>query len=178
MPRSPGSKPGFAERFSRARLTREAVAAIKSLRRQEARESSDLEAGLVAMRARQRAERQKEFLARLPGYWPIAVGLFLGAISPVLKVMATALGHWCMVLVFPFVLLAARPEIQVGAPITSTFPAAMLFLQFPIEGWLARFILRHRTRFSSVVMQVLLFHFLGIAELLLLSSWPYRLLGR
>ncbi len=138
----------------------------------------EVEAGLAILRARRRAEQQKQFLSWLPSYWPIAVGLFLGAISPLLKVVATALGHWCMVLVFPFVLLAARPEIQVGGPITSALPTVMLYAQFPLEGWLARFILRHRTKLSSVVMQVCLFHFLGIAELLLLSTWLHRQLGR
>jgi len=173
MPQRSGSKPGWAGRYLRKRRgPDEATTTVDALHQQE------VEAGLALLRARRRAERQDQLLSQLPGYWPVAVGFFLGAISPGLKVLATALGHWCMVLVFPFVLLAARPEVQVGGPITSTLPAVMLFAQFPIEGWLARFILRHRVKFSSVVMQVLLFHFLGIAELLLLSAWLHRHLGR
>lgn len=156
------SKPGFFRRFSRKRYN--AVIAFSALRRQE------LEAGLALLRVRRRAERRDRFWAALPNYWPIALGLFLGAISPGLRVVATFWGHWCMVMVFPFVLLAARPEIQVGGPITSALPAVMLYAQFPIEGWLARFILKRRTKFSSVVVQVLLFHFLGIAELLMLGG--------
>ena len=172
MPRRPGSKPGFVGRFSRKRRGRGAVTPIDALRKKE------LETGLAVLRARRRAEQEGKFFSRLPGYWPIAAGLFLGAISPVLKVIATACGHWCMVLVFPFVLLAARPEIQVGGPITRALPTVMLYAQFPIEGWLARFILKRRIKFSSVVIQVLLFHFLGITELLLLSGGWHGLLGR
>ncbi len=164
------SKPGFFSRIFGKRASPDPIASLEALHEQER------EASLAVLRTRQGAELWEQFVS----YWPIGVGLLLGAAAPLLRAGATMLGQWCMVLVFPFVLLAARPEIQTGGAITHALPAVMLYAQFPIEGWLARFILKRRVKFSSVTMQVLLFHFLGIAELFLLRSdgWLHRLLGR
>ncbi len=170
MPHPSESKPGLFSRSSRKNY--DPAAAMNAPRIQE------LRASLAVLRARRWAERRERFLSLLPTYWPIALGLLLGAIAPGLRAAAAAAGPWCMVLVFPFVLLAARPEIQAGGPITHALPAIMLYAQFPIEGWLARFILKRRTRISSVVVQVLLFHFLGIFELVLLSSGWSNLFAR
>ena len=172
MPEPTGSKPGPFGRILRKRAGPGQIVTMSALRKQE------MEAGFALMRARQRAELREQLWSRLRSYWPIGVGLFLGALAPVLQVAATSIGHWCMVLVFPFVVLASRPEIQAGGPITHALPAVMLFAQFPLEGLLAWFILRSHVKFSSVVMQVFLFHFLGIFELLLLSGRLHRPPGR
>ncbi len=165
MPQLSESKPALFKRFLGKRHDPAAA--------WEAQQKRERDASLAVLRARQNAEHQRRLWSWLVGCWPTGVGVLLGAASPGLKAGAAALGHWCVVLVFPFVLLAARPEIQVGGPITSALPAIMVYAQFPIEGWLARFILKRRTKVSSVVVQVFLFHFLGICELLMLSGgWP------
>ncbi len=165
------SRPGLFGRVSRQRRGPHPITALNAINKRER------EASLAVLNERQKAERRVQFLLRLHGYWPIATGLMLGALSPLLAASAASFGHWCVVLVFPFVELASRPEIQVGGPFTSALPVVMLFAQFPLEGWPAWFILERRTQFSSVVMQVLLFHFLGIAELLLLSGRLTRVAG-
>ena len=136
----------------------------------------ELAASLALLREQQREIRRIRRVEWLISFWPIAVGLAIGAVAPELHTVAALFGYWGTVLVFPYVELAARPEIQVG-PITHTLPAIMIYAQFPIEGWLARHILRRQVRLSSVTAQVLLFHFLGIAELWLLSGALGKLLA-
>jgi hypothetical protein len=91
----------------------------------------------------------------------------LAAFSPALKAITNLIGPWTTMLVFPYAVLAERPELQVG-PLTHLLPTIMLFAQFPIEGLLARIILRRSVLPVSVAVQVLLFHFLGIVEVWML----------
>jgi hypothetical protein len=143
----------------------------------EGQRKMELEASLAVLRQRQREERSVRRIKLLISYWPVAVGLLLGAAAPELQALAARFDYWGPVLAFPYVALAARPEIQAG-PITHLLPAIMLYAQFPIEGWLARYILKRRIRLTSVAAQVLLFHFLGIAELWLLHGELGKLLAR
>jgi hypothetical protein len=132
-------------------------------------------ASLAILRMRQEDELRAQRLRGLLALWPVAVGLLLGIMAPTLQQVAQSFGPWGMPLVFPFVVLAQRPEIQVG-PFTHTLPTIMLYGQFPLEGWLARIVLRRRIRLFSVAGHVLLFHFLGVIELLMLSGVAYEIL--
>jgi hypothetical protein len=135
----------------------------EELRRQEAA------AGLALLEERRRNERFEKRLKNFLSMWPVGVGLFLSIISPLLRQSAESWGPWGATLLFPFVVLAERPELQVG-PITHYLPTVMLYLQFPIEGLLARIILRRPVLPISVTIQVLLFHFLGIVEVWMLNG--------
>lgn len=155
---------------------------LLSLLRRRARPLADWEiaqaqeraASLAILRKRQRDERRLQNLRNLFAFWPVAVGLSLGCMAPLLQNLASDLGSWGMTLIFPFVVLAKRPEVQ-RMPMTHLLPAIMLYGQFPLEGWLARIVLRREVRALPVAGHVLLFHFLGIAELLLLSGVLYPL---
>lgn len=146
-------------RRSRAR----AIAFLQAQRQRE------LEENLAVLQARREGERSNLLLERLIALWPLWLGIVLGVFSPTLEVLAKAAGPWCMALVYPFVMLAKRPEIQVG-PITHYLPTIMLYAQFPIEGLLARVVIKRRIRPMGVAWHVFVFHFLGIAELLMLSG--------
>jgi len=137
--------------------------------RLEAQEKQDREASLAILYEKRREERRERRYDWLVSYWPVGVGLAISALAPLIWDLAHRVGSWTNALVFPFVVLAERPEIQVG-PITHLLPAIMLYAQFPLEGYLARLILRRRVHPLGVAGQVLLFHFLGIVELWLLSD--------
>lgn len=126
-------------------------------------------AGLALLAERRRSELLEKRLRQLLSMWPVGVGIFLSIISPVLLDLAKSWGAWGPTLIFPFVVLADRPELQAG-PITHLLPAIMLYAQFPIEGLLARIILRRPVLPISVTIQVLLFHFLGIVEVWMLNG--------
>jgi hypothetical protein len=126
-------------------------------------------AGLALLKARRRSELDERRLKNLISMWPVGAGIALAAFAPLLKAGAELVGPWTVALIFPFVVLAQRPELQVG-PITHMLPTFMLFAQFPIEGLLARIILRRQVLPVSVAVQVLLFHFLGIVEVWMLNG--------
>jgi len=54
----------------------------------------------------------------------------------------------------------------------------MLYLQFPLEGLLAKIALRGNVRPYGVMVQVLYFHGLCIMELWLVNGGLWRLMGR
>lgn len=164
-----GSAAGFFRLFRRP--PPDPHTAIDQTRARELAES------MAILRERQKRERSQFRMNRIVKLWPVGVGLALGVLSPVLQAVAELFGPWCRTLVFPFVVLAQRPEIQVG-PITHLLPTFMLYAQFPIEGLLARIILKRRIHPLGVAGQVALFHFLGILELWMLSGVGQRLLGR
>lgn len=153
------------------RQRKRAIAAWEAQRRRE------VEQNLAVLRARRAVERTERIQRHLIDLWPLWLGIFLGLLGPIFQDVATSIGPWCMTLVYPFVMLARRPEIQVG-PITHVLPTAMLYAQFPIEGLLARIVLRRHVRPISVIWQVSLFHFLGLMELWMLSGGAAVLLGR
>ena len=126
-------------------------------------------AALELLEERRRWERDEQRLHNLLRMWPVGVGLLLSAFAPVIKQAAESYNPWLVMLIFPFVVLADRPELQVG-PITHFLPIIMLYAQFPIEGLLARIILRRPVLPISVAVQVLLFHFLGIVEVWMLNG--------
>lgn len=145
---------------------RERARAIKSFETERKRESAASMAVLTERRQAEELERLRKTVREL---WPLWLGMVVGLISPIIADVAEALGPWCMTLVYPFVVLAQRPELQVG-PITHALPGVMLFIQFPIEGWLAYIVLRHHVNPLGVIWQVMLFHFLGLAELWMLTG--------
>jgi hypothetical protein len=125
--------------------------------------------GLALLAERRRNERFERRMKFFLSMWPLGIGIGLAIISPILLDTVQDWGPWGATLVFPFVVLANRPELQAG-PITHLLPSIMLYAQFPIEGLLARLILRRPVLPFSVTIQVMLFHFLGIIEVWMLSG--------
>lgn len=135
----------------------------------QAERKRELDASMAVLNARRDIERRARFRQQCVNLWPLWLGIFLGLLSPVIKSLAEGAGPWFMPLFYPYVVLAKRPEIQVG-PITRWLPIIMLFAQFPLEGLLAAMIMKRNIRPWGVAWHVLTFHFLGIAELLMLSG--------
>ncbi len=134
-----------------------------------------LQANLAVLRQRQLDERRQRQLERLIALWPLWLGLLLGAFAPQLQEIAHSFGPWGMPLIFPFVELANRPEVQVGG-ITHLLPQFMLFAQFPLEGLLARFVLKRGLRPMRVAAEVALLHSFAIFDLWLLSAGSVAIL--
>ena len=152
------------------RRRRDAFTPWEEIRRRE------VDASLAVLHRRRRTEREQEHTRRLLSYWPIAVGLLLGAFAPLLKDLAEMLGPWAMTVFFPFVQVANRPEMYVG-DFTPYLPTVVLYAQFPIEGLFARLVLKRGLKPAAVTGQVVLFHLLGVLELVMLTNLPSQLLG-
>ena len=132
---------------------------------------------MAILRQRRQMERHDRRAGTLISWWPIGVGLVLSMFAPLLKAVAESLGPWAMTLIFPFVVVAQRPEVHLGH-LTQYLPLAVLFAQFPLEGMFARLVLRRGLRPASVAGQVFMFHLLGILELVMLTSVPAQLWHR
>jgi hypothetical protein len=111
-----------------------------------------------------RDRRRKKRLENLINSWPIGVGILLSICAPMLSDILAIFKPFGMWVVFPFVELLSRPEMKLG-DFGQLVPQIMLFLQFPLEGLLAKRILKGRVTISGVLGQVALYHILGIMQL-------------
>jgi branched-subunit amino acid transport protein AzlD len=146
-----------------------AVTSIASLRQLE-KEASHNRLREKQLRERLRQEEKlRKFLLRLGRLWPVGVGVVLACYAPELRDLVAPFQPWGMRLLFPFVVICGRQEIQMGGAMTQMLPQAMLYLQFPAEGLLAKIILKNRVTLTGVAGQLFLFHFLGVVELWLVS---------
>lgn len=118
-------------------------------------------------------ERHKKFIQNLIASWPIGVGMLLAVCAPMLSDILAVFKPWGMWIVFPFAELCARPELHMGGGFQQMAPQVMLFLQFPLEGLMAKKFLKGRCTVSGVSGQVLLYHLLGATQLWLV----WRALG-
>ena len=102
--------------------------------------------------------------------WPVAVGLVLAFLAPQLRDMLTPYDPWGMRLVFPFVVLAGRPELGISNELAMNLPQLILFIQFPIEGLLTMYNLSKRLSLGKAITQLCFLHFLGFFVLWLLAQ--------
>ena len=143
----------------------EAQAAIEALYAMET------QANLAALRERQRSFKQQKAVAHYLEYWPAAVGIAISLVAPQIHDMLLPMGPWAMSIVFPFAVIAGRPEIYMGDKVAALLPTVMLYLQFPLEGYMARTVLKGKVTVRGVIIQVLFYHLLAIAELFLLNGF-------
>ncbi len=149
-----------------------ALEAIDALYKQETR------ANIKALRERRRQARLERSLAHWTDYWPVAVGVVISFFAPQMRDMLSPFQQWGTWLVFPFVALAQRPEVYMGDKMAVLLPMVMLYAQFPLEGYLAKVILRGNVTVAAVAGQVLFIHALGIVELWLVSGAFWQLMAR
>lgn len=126
-----------------------------------------------AFRAWLRLQRFKRGLRDLVDYWPLALGLVLGLMAPHLHAELMRSHPWTMWAVFPFVLLAGRPELH-----AATLPSIILYLQFPVEGLIVQWMLRDRVTLPAVAGRVFYLHYLCLLQLLMISGVVGRALIR
>jgi hypothetical protein len=123
-----------------------------------------------AFRAWLRLERFKLRMRRLVDYWPLALGLLLGLLAPHLRLLLLRRHPWSMWVVFPFVLLAGRPELHAGAHLADTLSLFTLYAQFPVEGLAVQLALRRKVTVQGVAGRMLYLHYLGLMQLLMVSG--------
>jgi hypothetical protein len=123
----------------------------------------------------QRAEiKAEEQVAPSPGllkvWWPAIFGILLAVIAP--QILAKGIDVWGNVaerLIFPFVILAGRPEFGFGAELTRNLPQLVLYLTFPFFGFYASWNLRRRIRLSTTIVQIVFVNLISAFVLWLLS---------
>jgi len=145
----------------------EMMVSVPDLKSQK-RQPDPCESAVLILHNRRSRERHHRFVNDLVSSWPIFVGLLLAICAPVLSDVLSIVKPWGAWLVFPFVELVARPEIHLGHQFQQTAPQVMLFLQFPLEGLMAKKFLKGRVTFSAVANQVMIYHILGAAQLFLI----------
>jgi hypothetical protein len=148
----------------------DAVAAIDALY------SLEMKANFLALRQQRRAERVQRSMAQWSAYWPVAVGIMVSFFAPQMRAFVEPYRPWGLWVSFPMVALAARPEVYMGSKMAALFPTLMLYLQFPLEGLLAKFALRGNVTAYGVIVQVLYFHVLCVLELWLVNGGVWQLL--
>lgn len=138
----------------------------------------EMRANLAELRVLQRIERRSLMVVKLVDCWPIAAGLLLGVIAPTLQALVASVAPWAMSVVFPFVVLAGRPELHLTGAFAHYVPLVVLYAQFPIEGLLAKRVLKRKITLPGVALQVSFYHFLGAMQLLLISGTIQRMFIR
>jgi hypothetical protein len=131
------------------------------------------ESAVLILHERRSKERHSRLMESLVTSWPIFAGILLAICAPTLNELLSVIKPWGNWLVFPFVELVARPELHLGTQFQQTAPQIMLYLQFPLEGLMAKKFLRGRVTLSAVGTQVMIYHILGAAQLILI----WRTLG-
>jgi len=94
-------------------------------------------------------------------WWPVAVGVALGCLAPLLRSLLTPYDPWGMRAVFPFVQFLGLHEIGMSDELTRTLPQLMIFLQFPLEGLLTKSTLSRGLKVSSALQQLIFLHFVS-----------------
>lgn len=100
--------------------------------------------------------------------WPLLFALPLAVIAPRLLDVLQALDPWLARVVFPYVLLAQRPEFGLNWAFGGYIPRVILLLQFPLEGLLTMFNLRRRFSAWVAIGQLIVIHLVGAFALFLL----------
>ncbi|MGB6719771.1 MAG: hypothetical protein WBE72_03170 [Terracidiphilus sp.] len=108
----------------------------------------------------------------LPKYsavlWPFLIGIALAFIAPRLLDILSGVNPWIERLVFPYVLLAGRPELGLNFEFSGNLPRVILYSQFPLEGLLTMFNLRRRVHAGLAIGQLIFIHLVGAFVLFLL----------
>jgi len=108
----------------------------------------------------------------LGNWWPVAVGVILAVWAPLLRDLLVALDPWGMRVVFPFVVVAGREEVGMGAELTRMLPQLVLFLQFPLEGLLTRDTLNRGGTVKAAAGELVFVHAVCVLVLWLISQAP------
>lgn len=100
--------------------------------------------------------------------WPLLFALPLAVVAPRLLEVFGTLDPWLARVVFPFALLAQRPEFGLNWEFGGYLPRVVLLLQFPLEGLLTMFNLRRRFSVLVAISQLIVIHLVGTFVLFLL----------
>lgn len=121
-----------------------------------------LQARIATVNREMRRVRQARALGHWLTFWPVALGVLLGFYAPGLRDLATGYAPWAATLLFPLSAVAQQREIHLSLGTALTLSQIMLFAQFPLDGVLARMILKHRPTAMSVCGHVAGLHTLAV----------------
>lgn len=125
---------------------------------------------VAAFHQRLRFERQMRSLRSLASLWPVAVGVLLGVYAPLLRDLAANSAPWAVNLLFPFSALVDERSLHLSRDTANALAQFLLFAQFPLEGLLARIVLKHRVGLFEVFGRVACMHVLAVLYLVLVSG--------
>ncbi|MGH9561764.1 MAG: hypothetical protein ACRD3S_09945 [Terracidiphilus sp.] len=125
----------------------------------------DVEARLEAMHVRIHKERRAEFYHNLLALWPVVLGLGLSCCATMLRDAAAGYAPLLAKFLFPLAALAAFHDVRFGPNAMPTLSQVMLYGQFALDGLLALMLLRQRSAFLTVCVQVVLFHVLFLLSI-------------
>ena len=164
-----GPQPEEAETVIHRAATLEAIDALYNL---------EMQANILALRDQRRRSRLQRSLEQWVDYWPMALGILISLAAPQIREFVEPYRPWGLWVSFPMVALSMRPEVYFGSKVAALLPTAMMFLQFPLEGLLAKLSLKGHVTVHGVIVQVVFFHGLCIMDLWLLNGGIYHLMGR
>ena len=98
----------------------------------------EMQANLLALRHQRRKERVQRSLAQWAEYWPMALGMLISVFAPQMREFVEAYRPWGLWVSFPMVAITMRPELHMSSAVATMLPTVMLYLQFPLEGLLAK----------------------------------------
>jgi len=105
--------------------------------------------------------------------WPLIIGtaLAFGA-TKLFDIFTSPHLHlqWMAQIVFPYVLLALKPEFRLYGDYTSQLPQYILWAQFPLEGLFTVFNLRRRMSVGAAIGLLVVIHLVGTFMLFMLSQ--------
>ena len=117
---------------------------------------------VAAVKKEIRRERRKRLYRYCASFWPVALGVVLSAYAPVLHDLAAGYAPWAATLLFPLSVVVQQREVHLSLGMAQALSAVMLYVQLPLDGWLARRLLRPRPAVWSVCGQVTCFHALAV----------------
>jgi hypothetical protein len=136
----------------------------------------EMRANITALRQQQRRARVQRSVAQWVEFWPVGVGILISLVAPQLREFVEAYRPWGLWLSFPMVALSIRPEVHMGSTMAAYLPTALVYLQFPLEGLLAKMALKGHVTVHGVIVQVVFFHGLCIIDLWLLGGGLWQML--
>jgi hypothetical protein len=141
MPYIPGTMPGVKQRPKVARRSSISVQAnpIPNTNSSMAVDAGPIAEAIPAPKAQPAVKRTtapagKGKASGWPSWYPLAVGILLGFLAPVLYSLVVLWAPWGPRIVFPLVQIVGLREIGMSDELTRTLPQLMLYLQFPLEG--------------------------------------------
>jgi hypothetical protein len=129
----------------------------------------EMQAGLAKLHSRLQSERRKQSMRYWADFWPVGVGLVLAFFAPQLSDLLSQF-KWGMGIMFPYVVLAGRPELHLSSSMAGILPQVILYAQFPIEGLLARSASKPHVTLAAVIGRVACFQILASTLLVLVSG--------
>lgn len=125
---------------------------------------------LAAFHRRLRFERQIRSLRSLVSLWPVVLGVLLGAYAPELRDLAANSAPWAVTLLFPFSVLVGERGLHFSWDTAHALAQFLLYAQFPLEGLMARIVLKHRVGLFKVLGRVVFLHVFAMLYFVLASG--------